>query len=196
MAELLEAAGEPLTPQEIRERIKAAYPGLYNTDAQQRSVARGHTVSIDHALLSQIYTATAEEGRFVRDRSTKPMRISLAQEDEEPIAEDLEKDVGVVYILSTGLYTKDGREIVKIGFTTQEVDVRIAQLYTTGSPFRFQVKQVVSTKNYVELERALHHLLQPFRVNQSREFFTEEAVKFVDGITAIHQEALKMSGQF
>jgi T5orf172 domain len=48
--------------------------------------------------------------------------------------------------------------------------------------------KVYKTKNYVELEQALHLLLAPFRLNKSREFFTEVALKFVDRIVQIHNE--------
>jgi T5orf172 domain len=43
-----------------------------------------------------------------------------------------------VYILSTGVYTEDQKKILKIGVTTQDLKTRIAQLYTTGTPFRFE----------------------------------------------------------
>jgi hypothetical protein len=75
-----------------------------------------------------------------------------------------------MYVLGTNLYTKEGEEIVKIGITTGSVDARISQLYTTGVPFRFRVIKKYETKNYYELEQALHRLLEPYRINRSREF--------------------------
>jgi hypothetical protein len=40
----------------------------------------------------------------------------------------------------------------------------------------------------VELEEALHSLLAPFRLNKSREYFSEDALKFVDRIVQTHNE--------
>jgi len=94
----------------------------------------------------------------------------------------------LVYVLSTGLYTEDRKKILKIGLTTQDLETRIAQLYTTGSPFRFEKLKAYKTKNYVELEQALHGLLAPFRLSKSREFFTEDALPFVDRVVQIHNE--------
>jgi hypothetical protein len=84
--------------------------------------------------------------------------------DEEIDIEDLEKPeagVGTIYVLGTNLYTKEGKEIIKIGITTGSVGARINQLYTTGVPFRFRVIGQFETKNYYELEQALHRLLDP-----------------------------------
>ena len=110
--------------------------------------------------------------------------------DEEIDTENLEKleaGVGTMYVLGTHLYTKDGEEIIKIGITTGSVDARINQLYTTGVPFRFRVIKEFETKNYYELEQALHRLLEPYRINRSREFFTDKCLPYVEQIVAIHQ---------
>lgn len=77
---------------------------------------------------------------------------------------------------------------MKIGLTTQDLETRIAQLYTTGSPFQFEKLKAYKVKNYVELEQVLHRLLAPFRLNKSREFFIEDALTFVDRIVQIHNE--------
>ncbi|NHZ99567.1 GIY-YIG nuclease family protein [Massilia sp. CCM 8734] len=111
--------------------------------------------------------------------------------DEEIETESLEKleaGIGRLYVLGTSLYTKGGEEIVKIGITTGTVENRISQLYTTGVPFRFRVMKDIETKNYYELEQSLHKLLDPYRINRSREFFTEKCLPFVDKVVAIHNE--------
>ena len=72
---------------------------------------------------------------------------------------------------------KRGEEIVKIGIATGSVDARINQLYTTGVPFRFRVIKEFG-KNYYELEQALHRLLEPYRINRSREFFTDKCLPY------------------
>lgn len=187
---ILAKASESLTPQEIRDRIKAQYPQLYGTESHMRNVEKGHYHDLDHALLAQVYTLVGTGSQFNRDKTTRPMRISLVSDDgsDAQFPENYEQEIGLVYILSTGVYTDDRRKILKIGFTTQDLETRIAQLYTTGSPFRFEKVKVYKTKNFVELEQALHRLLAPFRLNQSREFFTEDALEFVDRIVQIHDE--------
>jgi hypothetical protein len=188
---VLAKAGVPLTPQEIRELVKSQHPELYETESHVRNVEKGHYHDLDHALLAQIYTVVGTGSQFNRDRTTRPMRVSLVADDgsDEQFPENYEQETGLVYVLSTGLYTEDRKKIVKIGFTTQDLETRIAQLYATGSPFRFEKLKVYKVKNYVELEQALHGLLAPFRLNKSREFFNDDALKFVDRIVQIHNEA-------
>jgi T5orf172 domain len=98
----------------------------------------------------------------------------------------LEAGVGTMYVLGTNLYTKEGEEILKIGITTGSVEARIDQLYTTGVPFRFRVIKEYETRNYYELEQALHRLLQPYRINRTREFFREGCLPNAEQIVSIH----------
>ena len=118
------------------------------------------------------------------------MRVSLTTdnvEEEMPTIEDFESEEGIVYVLKTNTYTKDGKEIIKIGFTNQDINKRVNQLYTTGVPFEFQVYRSYKTKNFIELELALHKLLDPYRITKSREFFTEDALPFVEKIFEVHK---------
>jgi len=184
-----------MTPQEIREIIKSKYPDFYGTESHQRNVERGNYQNLDHALLAQIYSLVRSNDAFFCDKSQKPMKISLIDEVEEsiPLVEDYEKEEGVVYVLKTNTYTKDGKEILKIGFTTQDIKKRINQLYTTGVPFQFDIHSSYITKNYIELEQAIHKLLTPYKLNKSREFFTEDAVPYIEKIVDLHKEILEMS---
>ena len=185
---VLAVATQPLSPVQIRERVKIDHPHLYQTEAHRAGIERGNYTSFDHALLNPIYSIVTKSADFIVDRSSKPMRISLAAavaEDAVP-GEDYESDVGLVYVLSTGMHTSKGLRIIKIGHTTQPLAVRIAQLYTTGTPFQFQELLSWKTRNYTELEQALHKLMAPYRINRAREFFTEEALQFVDAIATIH----------
>lgn len=188
-----------LTPQQIREIIKRDHPTYCGTEAHQRNVEKGHYKDLEHALLAQIYVTARSGGQFYVDKSFKPFVMSLvpgaAQEvnlpDEEIEAESLEKleaGIGRLYVLATSLYTKEGEEIVKIGITTGTVENRISQLHTTGVPLRFRVMKDIETKNYYELEQSLHKLLDPYRINKSREFFTDKCLPFVDKVVAIHNE--------
>lgn len=196
---ILRERPQGLTPQQIREIIKRDHPTYYGTEAHQRNVEKGHYKDLEHALLAQIYVTSRNGGQFYVDKSFKPFVMSLvpgaAQEpdlvDEGIEAESLEKleaGIGRLYVLGTSLYTKDGEEIVKIGITTGTVESRISQLYTTGVPFRFRIIKDIETKNYYELEQSLHKLLDPYRINKSREFFTDKCLSFFDKVVAIHNE--------
>lgn len=197
--EILRNHPEGMTPQQIRDAVKSNHPDFYGTESHRRNVEKGHYKDLDHALLAQIYVASRTGGQIFVDKSQKPIRLSLApgasQEvsvpDEEIDTENLEKleaGVGRLYVLGTDLYTKRGEEIVKIGITTGTVESRITQLYTTGVPFRFRVIKDIETKNYYELEQSLHKLLDPYRINKSREFFTDKCMPYVEKVISIHNE--------
>ena len=181
-------SSRPLSPTQIKDLIKAEYPHLYQTEAQRVGIEKGNYQSFDHALLNPIYAMVTRGSDFVIDRSSRPMLVSLATEDvaDEAPEENYEAELGLVYVLSTGMYTSNGKRIIKIGHTTQSLSARISQLYTTGTPFQFEELHSWRTKNYTELEQALHRLFAPFRINRAREFFTDEALEFVEAIASIH----------
>ncbi|QDQ82199.1 GIY-YIG nuclease family protein [Paraburkholderia megapolitana] len=190
---VVSGASMPVTPQHIRDEIKRRYPELYGTDAAKRNVERRNFNDLDHALLSPIYKICTKDDRYFVDRSTKPFSVSLASisavEDalDSDVGEDFEQEVGTLYVLSTGVYTRDGKAIVKIGFTTQELSLRIKQLYTTGAMFRFEPVVSYEVRGYDLLEQALHRLLAPFRLNEAREFFTDEVLPFVEDVVNVHR---------
>lgn len=192
--ETIKQAGKPITPQEVKEKIKENFPEFYATDSHKRAVDKKTFNSLDHALLADVYTYVKQSGRFLIDQSVKPYTISLAANEEasetvdEDLPEDLLKELGTVYVLSTGVYTANGKRIIKIGFTTQDLQTRINQLYTTGSPFRFEVIKAYEVPNYMELEQALHKLLAPYRLSTSREFFSEDVLAYVESVVELHQK--------
>jgi len=197
--QILRSHPKGMTPQQIRETVKANYPDFYGTESHRRNVEKGHYKDLDHALLAQIYVASRTGGQIFVDKTQKPIRLTLAPgvsddisvPDEEIDTENLERleaGVGTLYVLGTNLYTKSGEEIVKIGITTGTVDSRINRLYTTGVPFRFRVIKEFETKNYYELEQSIHKLLDPYRINRSREFFTEKCLPYVEQIISIHKD--------
>lgn len=199
---ILRERPEGVTPQQIRDQIKADYPDWYGTAAHRRNVDKGHYNNLDHALLAEIYIATRQASDIFSDKSTRPMTLSMESsatitgeidfETEDLIETEnlqrLEQGYGTVYVLGTDLFTKTGAEIVKIGITTGDVVVRIRQLYTTGVPTKFRVIQTFDVQNYAELELALHKILDPFRINRAREFFTEHCLPYIEKIVNIHVE--------
>jgi len=187
---------KPMTPQEIREEIKTKHNQHYGTESHNRNFEKGHYQSIDHAVLAQIYSVVKTNDSFCIDKSTRPLTVSICEStlgliDDDEVIEDYEQEEGIVYILKTNTFTRDGCEIIKIGFTTQGIESRITQLYTTGVPFKFTLHKSYEIKNYIELEKALHKLLEPFKLNNSREFFTDEALEYIDEIVNIHNRILE-----
>lgn len=186
-----------LTPQEIRDIVKVDYSNFYATESHRKNVEKGHYKDLDHALLAHIYILSGNDNNIEVDRSQKPLKLTLLNNEDEVFSdveelgnEDLKKledNFGTIYVLKTGMFTPEGREIVKIGKTTGNVQDRICQLYTTGVPLKFTVHETYETQNFNEAERALHKLLAPYRVNESREFFDEECLEFIDKIMDLHK---------
>lgn len=198
--EILSNNLEGLSPQEIRDIVKVEYPDFYGTESHHRNVERKNYQNLDHALLAQIYTASRSLNDVFSDKTVKPMKLSLFSTDTEITLNDdisledlskLESGEGILYVLGTNVYTKEGHEIIKIGITSGNVETRINQLYTTGVPYRFRIIKEYNTKNYAELEHSLHKLLDSYRINKSREFFTEKALNYIDRVIGIHNEILE-----
>lgn len=145
------------------------------------------------------------------DKTVRPMRLFLTDVSDEalpstqqaiaPMSEEpevpqmsaetiakLELGVGTLYVLATHTYTREGAEILKIGITAGTVEQRIKQLFTTSAAMPFRVVLQLETPNYAELEKALHHLLDPFRINRSREFFSDQCLPYVEAVLKIHNE--------
>lgn len=188
-----------LTPQEIRTIVKDHYPAFYGTESHVRNVESGNYKDLDHALLARIYIACRSASDIFADKSQKPHRMSLEASAEAMVldepdfieGEDLEKlaqDIGTLYVLGTNLFTAEGAEIIKIGITTGPVEKRVAQLYTTGVPFRFRIISQLETTNYSKLEQALHCLFDKYRINKAREFFTGHCLAHISDLVEIHKK--------
>ncbi|MDQ3234806.1 MAG: RecQ family ATP-dependent DNA helicase, partial [Pseudobdellovibrionaceae bacterium] len=76
-------------------------------------------------------------------------------------------DGGFVYVMSTP--SMPG--IFKIGQTTNITKRRAQLSSSTATPMPFNCDYKVFTPQHVEFEKALHKELEPFRVNDSKEFF-------------------------
>lgn len=82
--EIVSSSG-PITPQEIREVIKKDHREFYGTPAHVENVKRGHYKDVDHAVLAQIYNIAGTNRCFNCDKSSKPMKVSLATEAASPV---------------------------------------------------------------------------------------------------------------
>jgi hypothetical protein len=77
--------------------------------------------------------------------------------------------------------------LVKIGQTSaEEAAVRLAQLYSTGVPFPFNLEYAAKVNNPGEVENALHRAFAPNRVNPRREFFSIEAEQVIAILKLLH----------
>ena len=191
------AQNGPITVKNITDEVMRAYP----EKIEQKIVQQGGDAQKGrNQLYREIHGNTINaDDTFYRDKSTKPLTVGLLnlEDEEEKIeiesqSEDFDKDEGTVYILGTQTYTKDGKELVKIGLTTLPVKERIRSLFTSGVPFEFTIKREYATSSYAELEKAMHKLLDRFRPNKAREFFTEECLVFADEIYALHRKIEKI----
>lgn len=198
-----------LSPAQMVEVMKREMPHLYNTPRHRESLAKKTVTSLDHALKADIYFLYPKVEGVEADKTVKPMRLywaggkntpadrtsltpALTPEDTEvPVmtpetVAKLELGIGTLYVLGTQTYTKDGFEIVKIGITAGSVEQRIKQLFNTSAALPFRVILQQETGNYAELEKALHHLLDPFRIHSAREYFSDQCLPFVDEVLRIH----------
>jgi hypothetical protein len=91
----------------------------------------------------------------------------------------------VVYVLTNPAMPN----LVKIGKTElQDVNLRLAQLYTTGVPFPFDLAYACKVPNAGEVERALHRAFAPNRINPKREYFSIEADQAIAILKLLHVE--------
>ena len=74
---------------------------------------------------------------------------------------------GTVYVLTNPAM----QGLVKIGKTTRDVSLRLADLYTTGVPLPFECKYAAQVKDVDETEKAFHEVFELSRINAKREFF-------------------------
>ncbi len=78
---------------------------------------------------------------------------------------------GIVYILTNPAM----KGLVKIGMTTREmVDIRMAELYSTGVPVPFECSFAGRVADVKAVEKAFHIAFGPYRINPNREFFEIE----------------------
>ncbi len=74
---------------------------------------------------------------------------------------------GSVYVLTNPAMPN----MVKIGKTTRDVELRLADLYSTGVPLPFECEYAAKVKDVDKTEKAFHTAFEPSRVNPKREFF-------------------------
>ena len=73
---------------------------------------------------------------------------------------------GSVYVLTNPAMPN----MVKIGKTTRNVELRLADLYSTGVPLPFECEYAAKVKDLDKTEKAFHKAFSPNRVNPKREF--------------------------
>ena len=74
--------------------------------------------------------------------------------------------------------------LVKIGRTSRELQVRVAELHTTGVPQPFDVAVAYRVDDGAVIEQALHRAFRPYRISDRREFFRIESYQ-VEAILAL-----------
>lgn len=94
---------------------------------------------------------------------------------------------GYVYILSNPAMPG----IVKIGRTTGTVEDRARQLFQTGVPTQFKIEDSIYSPDCSYLEQRMHEYFSADRIDQSREFFTCEAVEAYRILVDLHREQVE-----
>ncbi|WP_156892494.1 GIY-YIG nuclease family protein [Salaquimonas pukyongi] len=93
-------------------------------------------------------------------------------------------DTNVVYLLRCHFME---HEVYKVGWTTKTAEERAQELSReTGVPSAFVVVKYWQHQNARELEKEVHMMLSPYRINERREFFKVDA----DIIIRIIEETL------
>lgn len=79
----------------------------------------------------------------------------------------------IYFITNPALHTEEGEPLWKIGITNNILQ-RMRSLYSTGVPSPFQVQYALGFTEGVgsQVERLLHSILEDYRWNPSREFFS------------------------
>lgn len=75
---------------------------------------------------------------------------------------------GYIYLLQNESF---GHNVVKIGMTTREPNIRGKELFTTGVPEPFTVALACKVADCSLAEKQIHETLNSYRVNHRREFF-------------------------
>ena len=83
---------------------------------------------------------------------------------------------GSVYVLTNPAMLN----IVKIGKTTRDVELRLADLYSTGIPLPFECEYAAKVKDVDKTEKAFHTAFEPSRVNPKREFYNNRGNQKLD----------------
>lgn len=97
---------------------------------------------------------------------------------------------GIVYILTNPAM----KGLVKIGMTTREmVDIRMAELYSTGVPVPFECSFAGRVADVKAVERAFHIAFGPYRINPNREFFEIEDTQAIELLKLMCIEDVSLS---
>ncbi|MGB5793827.1 GIY-YIG nuclease family protein, partial [Poseidonibacter sp.] len=189
--DILKQENNSLIVKDITNKLVTKYPEKLEAKTIQKNGDK--KLALDQIKAEVSSLSVENDSVFFRDKSSKPVLIGLVEENEEKLEieslnEDFESEMGIVYILGTDTFTKDAKELVKIGLTTLKVQEHIKSLYTSGVPLEFKVLREYKTSSYAELEKAMHKLLNRFRPNPAREFFTSDCLDFADEIYELHRK--------
>lgn len=95
----------------------------------------------------------------------------------EIMGNNSEENYGIVYALTNPAMPG----LVKIGMTSNSVDIRKNQLYfgCTGVPLPFECEYACKVNDYKKVEKNLHIAFAPDRINPNREFFKVDIERVV-----------------
>jgi len=96
----------------------------------------------------------------------------------------MENDIGFIYILENEAL----HGMCKIG-RAKDVNERLECLNGTNIPFRFKCVFECKVRNYIKVEKAIHKILDKYRVQKDREFFYVEPWQVIPLLELLQIEA-------
>lgn len=173
-------------------------------DAEKRFAQATAELNAQHeqqlAAARQIGSAAVEDAEKLHAREVAEMNAKHEQElaeERQKLADATKRAesiamrtrVGSIYIISNeGSF---GPGVYKIGFTRNDVDERVDDLYNASVPFEFDIHAIIKTKNAAAFEYKFHRQFLAERWNKKnlqKEFFRVSLEK-------IHQEVEKLKQQ-
>lgn len=163
------------TKLDIYERIVSKYPEFLEYKTNCYNSEKKAIQQIKAEIGSRLFTK--REVIFNIDKSEKPHRYSLVDNNIVDVPLDDSVDIGYIYILDTNLYNKEGRSIYKIGKTI-DLDRRIYQLdHEQGCYENHVLRYSYRVERPYKVERGIHCILDKGRVNPKREGFYSDYVE-------------------
>jgi cold shock CspA family protein len=155
---------------------------LGRPDPSQLSRIANDLVQMRNAVKSE----NLAEFEYTRERLQRNGALTALRyfvQDDAPYSEE---GAGSIYILQE---LTDKNERLKIGFTTDSIFVRVAQINSaTGVSVPYGARHAWRVRNPQLIEKKVHDLLAEYRVNDRREFFDLDFRQAVSSIDALITE--------
>ena len=159
-------------------------------EQHEKQLAEAHqkgTLAVEEAERRHAYETAELNSQHERQLAEERQKLVDATQREQAISQRTRE--GSIYIISNeGSF---GPGVYKIGFTRNDVEERVGDLYNASVPFEFDIHAVIKTKNAPAFEYKFHRQFLAKRWNKKnlhKEFFRVS-------LEEIHQEVEKLKQQ-